>query len=66
MGYTCKDCMVQCIERSREYICTSFKLGDPTDSAIWHKKAKGNKKYTQKPKGCYKGSENVLKGEEND
>lgn len=27
MNYTCKDCCNPCWERSREYPCTSFKLG---------------------------------------
>ena len=34
MGYTCDDCCQKCYERSRQYICTSFKLGRlPKDEA---------------------------------
>ena len=27
MSYTCDDCCLKCYERSRQYICTSFKPG---------------------------------------
>lgn len=44
MGYTCKDCKVQCIERSREYPCASFKLMTASESGIKRVKGMGSKK----------------------
>lgn len=59
MGYTCKDCKVQCMERSREYICTSFKLsdeaGEPT-RAVERVKSKSNR---QKSKAAKTAAQNV-------
>lgn len=64
MSYTCKDCKVQCIERSREYICTSFKLGEPSDSSVRCKRQFGIKTIPQNQKAVIRPlrtSQEVLK-----
>lgn len=59
MNYTCKDCKVQCMERSREYTCSSFKLSDEAGElkrAVKRTKSKSNR---QKPKAAKTAAENV-------
>lgn len=57
--YTCKDCKVQCMERSREYICTSFTVidstGEPNKAGVSDKQIN----YTTKSKGSKTSGEKV-------
>ena len=45
MNYTCKDCAVLCMERSREYVCSSFRLSDVPQRVV-RSGSHGNKNVT--------------------
>lgn len=59
MGYTCKDCEKQCMERSREYVCSSFTLSKLPEKRIKPVKRKSNKTTIPKTEACKSASENV-------
>ena len=48
MNYTCKDCKVQCMERSREYPCASFKLMTASESGVKRVKGMSSKNTSRK------------------
>lgn len=56
MNYTCKDCALQCMERSREYICTSFRLVDEREGSGRPVKCKGSKSCRVKSKAQKRAS----------
>ena len=64
MSYTCDDCCLQCIERSRMYICTSFKLGKLSAGDIKARKQQGSKSNRAKSNAPENGVQCARKGKD--